>query len=184
LVSRSYVRPLASTFTEFRQNLKMEAFMKWRFALLGPFVIPALCLFAMPTYSQTTAPTTKSAVRPSYDIAREVTIVGTVNSVVSKVTPEMKMLGGSHLILETSSGMIDASLGLFRVSDDDALSVTPGQRVQVTGVMKTIRDQQVFVTRLALVSGHVYTIRNEHGFVLVPLARERNTNPRTNGAQL
>jgi hypothetical protein len=36
--------------------------------------------------------------------------------------------------------------------------------------MKTVRNQQVFVTRLVLASGRVYTIRNEHGF---PITSER-----------
>jgi len=46
-----------------------------------------------------------------------------------------------------------------------ALSVTPGQQVEVTGVMKTLKGKQVFVTRLVQADGHTYTIRNEHGFV-------------------
>ena len=158
--------------------------MKWRFPAFGPFVVLALCLFATPAHAQTAEGTASSAVPPKYDIAREVTLAGTVSSVVKKTTPEMQMLGGSHLVIRTTSGKIDASLGGYAMKAQGALSVSPGQQVQVTGVMKTIRDQQVFVTRLVQVNGRVYKIRNEHGFVLAPEPRKGVTKPEAKGGQL
>ena len=158
--------------------------MNSRFAAFGPFVVLALCLFAMPTHAQTAQATAKSAVSPKYDITQEVKLSGTVTSVVKNSTPEMQMLGGSHLMVETSSGKMDASLGGYAMKAEGALSVAPGQQVQVTGVMKTIRGQQVFVTRLVQVNGHIYRIRNEHGFVLAPGPRKELAKPETKGAQL
>jgi hypothetical protein len=158
--------------------------MKSRFPALVPFVVLALCLFATPTHAQTAEGTTSSVVPPKYDITQEVTLIGTVSSVVKNTAPEMQMLGGSHLIVETTSGKIDASLGGYAMKAVGALSVSPGQQVQVTGVMKTIRDQQVFVTRLVQVNGQIYKIRNEHGFVLAPEPRKGVTKPEAKGAQL
>ncbi|MGB8522376.1 MAG: hypothetical protein WCD43_05385 [Candidatus Acidiferrales bacterium] len=158
--------------------------MKWRFPAFGPFAVLALCLFATPAHAQTAEGTASSVVPPKYDITREVTLTGTVNSVVRKTTPEMQMLGGSHLIVQTASGKIDASLGGYAMKAEGALSVSPGQQVQVTGVMKTIRDQQVFVTRLVQVNGRLYKIRNEHGFVLAPESRKGATKPEAKGGQL
>jgi DNA/RNA endonuclease YhcR with UshA esterase domain len=157
--------------------------MKW-WSTLGEFVVLSLCLFATPIYAQTADVTTKSAVPPSYDITKEVTLSGTVSSVVQKTAPEMKMLGGSHLIIETNSGKVDASLGAVARQGQSALSVTPGQQVQVTGVMKTIRGRQVFVTRLVLANGRVYTIRNEHGFMIAPASRGGIAKSGANGGQL
>ena len=158
--------------------------MKSRFPAFGLFVVLALCLFATPAHAQTAEGTPGSAVSPKYDITQEVTLAGTVSSVVKSTTPEMQMLGGSHLIVQTTSGKRDASVGGYAVKAVGALSVTPGQQVQVTGVMKTIRDQQVFVTRLVQVNGHVYKIRNEHGFILAPEPRKGVTKPEAKGAQL
>jgi hypothetical protein len=158
--------------------------MKLRFRAFAPFVLLALCLFAKPIHAQTAEGTAKSVVPPKYDITREVTLTGTVASVVKKTTPEMMMLGGSHLIVETSSGKIDASLGRYAMKAPGSLCVTTGQQVQVTGVMKTIRDQQVFVTRLVLLNGHLYKIRNEHGFVLAPEPHKTIAKSGVTGGQL
>jgi hypothetical protein len=158
--------------------------MKSRFPAFGPFVVLALCLLAPPIHAQTAEGTASSVVSPKYDLTQEVTLAGTVSSVVKNTTPEMQMLGGSHLIVETTSGNIDASLGGYALKAEGALSVSPGQQVQVTGVMKTIRDQEVFVTRLVQVNGRIFKIRNEHGFVLAPEPRKGVTRPEAKGGQL
>jgi hypothetical protein len=160
-----------------------EDSMKWRSSVVGPLAVLGLCLFAMPIHAQT-AVTTKTAVPLRYDISKEVTLAGTVSSVVKGASPEEKIMAGSHLILETTSGTVDASLGGFALRGSGALTVTPGQRVQVTGVMKKIRDKEVFVTRLVQADGHVFTIRNEHGFALAPSTRERVTKSEAKGGKL
>jgi hypothetical protein len=139
--------------------------MKWRFPVLGPFVLLALCLFALPIYAQTAAVTTKPVTPLRYDITKEVKLSGTVSNVVKAPTREMNMVSGSHLIVQTKNGAVDASLGRFAMRGKSGVSVTAGQQVEVTGVMKTMKGKQVFLTRLVQAAGHTYTIRNEHGFV-------------------
>ena len=162
----------------------MEANMRWRSPVLALFTFFAVGLFAIPIYAQTIEPTKKPAAPPKYDIRSEVTLPATVTSVISQATPEMKMLPGSHLILETASGKIDACLGVFRIAGEGAPSVSAGERVQVTGVMKTVRHQRVLVTRLVLINGHTYKVRNEHGFVLMPAARKGTDDADTQGGRL
>jgi hypothetical protein len=162
----------------------MEAFMKLRFPALALCAFLAVGLIAIPTYAQTIEPTSKSVALPKYDLREEITLAATVNSVVTKTTPEMKMLAGSHLILETASGNVDASLGVFPIAGDGAPSVAPGERVQVTGVMKTIRDQRVLVARLVLINGRAYKVRNEHGFLLMPATRKGTENSEPKGGRL
>ena len=106
-----------------------------------------------------------------YDVSKEVTLGGTVSSVLMKPSPGMIM--GSHLLLATPSGPVDASLGTFGLRGKGALSVATGQQVEVTGVMKTLKDKQVFLVRTVKVGGQVYMIRSEHGFPVSPQARER-----------
>ena len=106
-----------------------------------------------------------------YDVSKEVTLSGTVSSVLDKPAPGM--IWGCHLMVETVSGRLDASLGRFGLEGKGALSVTPGQQIELTGVMKTVRDQEVFVVRTVKANGETFTMRNEHGIEVSPQARER-----------
>jgi hypothetical protein len=118
------------------------------------------------------AQTAERAAGPfSYDASEEVTLSATVLSVLTKPFPGMIM--GSHLLLTTPSGTMDASLGTFGLRGNAVLSAATGQQVEITGVMKTVKDKQVFLARTVKVGGRVYTIRNEHGFPVWPQARER-----------
>jgi hypothetical protein len=82
-------------------------------------------------------------------------------------------MAGPHVLFATSSGKVDASLGRFALLGKDALSVAPGKEVEVTGIMKTIKNREIFVARIVKVDGKAYTIRNQHGVPLSPLSRER-----------
>lgn len=123
------------------------------------------------TQAQTVAVATRTARPFGYDVAQEVTLGGTVSSVLAK--PAAGMIMGSHLLLATVSGRVDASLGRFGLLGKDALPVAAGQQIEVTGIMKTIRDKQVFLVRAVNAGGQIYTIRNEHGVPVSPRARER-----------
>jgi hypothetical protein len=166
------------------KEILMEAPMKWRFSVLGPFAFLALSLFALPIYAQTAAVTTKPVARQRYDITKEVTLTGTVSGVVKVPTREMKMLPGSHLMLATGSGKMDATLGKFAMRNKGLLAITAGQQVQVTGINTTVKGQQVFVTRLVQVNGHTYKVRNEHGIAVAPVSGKSNRQVYSKGGQL
>ncbi len=106
-----------------------------------------------------------------YDVSKEVTLSGTVSSVLHKPAPGM--IWGSPLMIETASGRFDASLGRFGLEGEGALSVTPGRQIQLTGVMKTVRDKEVFVVRSVKANGKTFTMRNKHGIDVSPVARGR-----------
>jgi hypothetical protein len=158
--------------------------MRWRSPVLALSTFFAMGLFAIPMCAQTIEPTSKSVAPPKYDIREEITLAATVTSVISKAAPETKMLAGSHLMLETASGRIDAFLGVFSLTGEGVPSVSEGEPVQVTGVMKTIRAQRVLVARVVLINGRAYKIRNEHGFVLMPSTRKGTEKSEANGGQL
>jgi hypothetical protein len=127
--------------------------------------------FLRPVQSQTTAVATKAAGAFSYSVTEEVTLTGTVSSVLTKATSGT--IVGSHMLLATLSGPVDASLGRFGLRGNGAVSIAAGQQIEATGVMKTIRDKRFFLVRTMKVGDEVYTIRNEHGFPVSPRARER-----------
>jgi hypothetical protein len=158
--------------------------MQRRFRALLFLTFLTLWPLAMSLCAQTIEPTAKPLASPKYDISKEVTLTATVSNVIGQATSEMKMLAGSHLILETASGKIDASLGVFPFTGEGVRSIAAGERVQVTGVMKIVRDQRVLITRLVLVDGREYKVRNEHGFLLMPVTRKVNGNSETKRGQL
>lgn len=109
--------------------------------------------------------------RPFYDVAREVTIQGTVSSVL--IRPKAGMIFGSHLLLQTASGELDASLGRWALQGKTQIPAAAGQPIELTGVMKTLMKRQVLIVRTVKLAGQVYTVRNPHGVEMSPLARER-----------
>jgi hypothetical protein len=117
------------------------------------------------------AQTVRQSHRTFYDISKEVTLSGTVSDVLAKAAPGM--MAGPHLLFTTSSGRVDASLGRFALQGKDPLAAAPGKEVEVTGVMKTIKNRDVFVARIVKVDGKAYEIRNQHGVPKSPLSRER-----------
>jgi len=143
---------------------------KQLFAGLCAVVLLSLISPLAPVRAQTAAVETRHA-EPYYDVNREVTLTGTVSSVVKQ--PSAGMIIGSHLLLETSSGSVDASLGKWGLQGKGALSVAAGEQVEVTGVMKTLNGNRVFLARSVKANGQVYPIRNEHGIQMSPQARER-----------
>jgi hypothetical protein len=118
-----------------------------------------------------TAAVTTGAARPfAYDPSEEVTFSGTASSVLQNASAEM--IPGAHLLITTLSGPLDASLGTFAFRGKGALVVSVGQQVEITGVVKTVKDKPVLLVRTVKVGGHIYPIRNEHGVQLSPPARE------------
>lgn len=127
-------------------------------------------LFLRPVQAQTTEVATKAQGPSTYSPTAEVTLTGTVSSVLTKAA--RGTIVGSHVLLATLSGPVDASLGRFGLQGNGGVSVAPGQQIEATGVVKTIRGKTFFLVRTMKVDNELYTIRNEHGFPVSPRARE------------
>jgi hypothetical protein len=138
---------------------------------VGSMALMALACLALPAGAQSKPSEATTSGPFAYDVSKEITLNGTVSSLLAKPQPGMIM--GAHLVFSTGSGPVDASLGGFALRGKDALSVSAGQQVAVTGIMKTINNRQVFLARTVKVDGQVFTIRNEHGMALSPQTRER-----------
>jgi DNA/RNA endonuclease YhcR with UshA esterase domain len=157
--------------------------MKWRSGVLLEVAF-ALCVSVVPLHAQTSAVSTKPVAQPWYDTTKEVTLTGTVTSVVKAPARGTEVMVGSHLVMQTNTGSVDTSLGKYALRGKGALSVTTGDRVQVTGIMKTVQDKQVFVARVIITNGHAYAIRNEHGIAYLPAARKGTANSEAKGGTL
>jgi hypothetical protein len=147
--------------------------MKGSFTRLGVFAYAVLgvLLLVTPVLAQSSAAVVRQPGPLSYDISKETTLTGTVSSLTT--TASRGVLPGAHLMFQTSTGSVDASLGAFAMRGRGAFSAAPGDQVAVTGVMKLIKNQQIFVARLIKVNGQTYLIRNQHGMAVPPQSRER-----------
>jgi len=117
-----------------------------------------------------------------YDTSHEVTLSGVVSRVLLRPAPGTIM--GSHILLATVSGVVDTSLGRWGLQGKGALPVTPGQQVEVTGVMKRSENSEVFLARIVKIGDKVFRIRNEYGIPLSPQARERASEMGEKGQSL
>lgn len=114
--------------------------------------------------SQTAVRAKSAAATPKYDAAKEVTIEGTVASVVTNSAPGL--LVGAHAMLMTALGTVDAQLGNYAMRGANALVLAASERVIMVGVMVTVSGRPVLLVRTAQTGHGLYTIRNAHGFLL------------------
>lgn len=137
--------------------------------LLGHLCLLTLIVslfFAAPVEAQNTSATKKISNPQRYDAQSETTLKGIVQNVIS--TPTAGLLAGAHLMLSTSSGAVDAYLGPFALKGNNPVSVSIGESVQVVGVMMTLRNRHVYMTRTVSTGSQTYTVRNQNGFPLLP----------------
>ena len=133
------------------------------------FASIAILAIAVPMRAQTAAQTTArptAVPAPRYEASKEITLQGNVLDVVTK--PPAGKLIGTHVIVATSSGDVDAHLGSYAMKGANAFTLTTGERVQLVGVMTTSGANRVFLVRTIQSGSHVYKIRNEHGALLHP----------------
>lgn len=137
--------------------------------VLGGFGLVALLAvsaLAVPVMAQTAKPVRRAPVTPRYDARKEVTLKGTVDHMTkagARGTPV-----GAHLFLATSTGTVDAHLGQFATKGKNPVSLTPGESVEVVGVMTTVHNTNYFLARTIQAGDHTYSIRNEHGALIYP----------------
>jgi hypothetical protein len=157
--------------------MRRRSFSKLTGAFTGLLASLLLATLAVPASAETARES-----HSFYDVRQEVTISGTVGSVLTK--PLAGTIPGPHLMLTTASGEVDASLGKWGLAGQNAPSVQNGERIELTGVMKTIRDKEVFVVRTVKANGRIYAIRNAHGVPVSPQARERANQAAQEGKSL
>jgi hypothetical protein len=105
----------------------------------------------------------------AYSMARETTISGSIDEVVSGHSAGSP--AGLHVLVNTAQGIIDASVGSY-LSADVRDSLSKGQAVQMVGMKVAIGGNEYLVARTLTVAGHAVAIRNEHGFLIHPRAND------------
>ena len=125
---------------------------------------------AVPGYAQTQTKRTATPSAPVYEKSKEITVEGTVESMVAN--PAAGSLMGAHVMVATPSGEVDGHVGIYATRGPNPMTLTPGERVQMVGVMTTMASgNRVFLVRTIQAGSHLYTIRNSHGFLIRPATK-------------
>jgi hypothetical protein len=103
---------------------------------------------------------TSNTMVPSYDLAKEVKVQGTIEKIdgFGRSGPI-----GTHIFIQTASGTIDAHLGFGAASKPRHLGIAPGQNVTVIGMMEVVGRRNVLIARILTTPNHIFVLRNEHG---------------------
>ena len=107
-----------------------------------------------------------AAVKPrpgSYDIAKDVSVQGTVLKYTenSQTAPI-----GTHVLVQTASGVVDVHLGDARVLHLAKMTITPGANIRFIGQSRAIGTNSIFLARLVQMGTQILAVRTEHGLPL------------------
>lgn len=139
----------------------------------------AISLLAGPLYADESVALRRTVTASTYDVTKEVTLEGTIQSLVRKPAPGTIM--GAHLIVSTGQGTVDAHIGNYLVVGKYAMPFASGQSVKLTGMMVTINQKNVLLVRTMQMGDRAITVRNEHGFLVYPGAKARLTGVSSTG---
>ena len=116
---------------------------------------------------QSTQPAAQSDARrvQSYDLSREVSLIGTVfkYDTASSVPPI-----GAHLTLQTASGQVEVHLGNAKVLQVNHLELNPGDSVRIIGEDLAFGSGTIFAARIVQKGTQAVAVRNTKGYLLTP----------------
>jgi len=126
----------------------------------------AISLLATPLCADESVAPKRTVIASKYDLTKEVTLTGTVQSLVRKPAPGTLM--GAHLIVSTAQGSVDAHIGNHLFAGRSTISFVSGQSVKLVGIMTEFNHQNLFLVRTIQTGDTTITVRNEHGFLVSP----------------
>lgn len=95
-----------------------------------------------------------------YDPSAETKLTGTIQEIN---TMDTMCQNGTHLVLKTDKGNLEAPLGPSQFLKDQSLQLKKGDKVEVTGVKTTMRMGEMFIVRQITSGGKTVTLRDEKG---------------------
>ncbi len=140
----------------------------------------AISLLAAPLYANESVAPKRTVVPSKFDLSKEVTLNGSVQSLVRKPAPGSFM--GAHLMVSTAQGTVDAHIGNFVIAGRNPTSFTTGEAIKLTGIMTTYNHQNLFLVRTLQMGDRTITIRSEHGFLVAPASAARLKATSSTGA--
>ena len=140
----------------------MKPHIRFRmYCLLFAFVL----LFSVAVGAQQKSASTAARGRvPAYDVTRESALEAVVleYNANSSIAPF-----GAHVLLQTSSGTVDAHLGNSKVLEANHISLSAGDSVRVVGENLTFNTGTIFAVRTLQKGSQSVTLRSKNGMPLV-----------------
>ena len=127
-------------------------------------VVLSFALFALPSaraQSVSSSPASQPQLPAAYDLSKEVRVQGTIQQID---TANTRTPLGTHILVQTASGVVDAHLGPLNKASFDALHLSVGEAVTLTGMDESLASGSVFLVRLLTTSTRIVILRNEHGY--------------------
>lgn len=142
-------------------------------------ILPAHAQNADPSsaHSATAASSQSNEAITAYDLSKEIVVQGNIQKID---TAGDRAPMGAHLLVETSTGVVDAHLGALNAASLKLLGLYNGEAVSLTGMTQTENGNSVLLVRILNVAGHDFTLRNKNGFPLRTLVPRAVSLERTN----
>ena len=122
--------------------------------------VSVLCIFSVaPAMAQNAVSSTDSAMI-AYDLSKEIKIQGTIQKIETSGTTAPI---GTHILIQTSQGVVDAQLGFGSAAAPANLGLSEGQSVTVLGMMQAQGSNSVILARVLTTSSRVFVLRSERG---------------------
>lgn len=98
---------------------------------------------------------------PKYDVAKEVTIKGTIDDVKEMTMGKNEV--GVHLMVKTATETIEVRLCPSSYVKDFEVNLTKGQSLQVTGAKVKVDDKEIILAREITQGNNTVTLRDKGG---------------------
>jgi hypothetical protein len=156
----------------------MRLRIHWLFTLAA--VTAFLCSPALAQQKANVVTDTQSRLA-SYDVSREVTLVGTVQVYMPVAqTPPL----GAHVTLLTSSGVVDVHLGDARLLAANHFSIQSGDTLRVIGEYVAYGKGTQFDARIVQNGTHALAVRSVRGIPLSYMAPRNSAQAKSQGGVL
>jgi len=125
-----------------------------------PLMLASALAFCLSAAAQQTASSSAQQMQ-SYDLRREVSLVGTVVKYDAASS-------GAHVLLQTSSGQVDVQLGNGKVLRASQFELNAGDSVRIVGENMAIGNDTIFAARIVQKGAQAVAVRNTRGLLLTP----------------
>ncbi len=112
----------------------------------------------------------------AYDLSKEIKVQGTIQKIETGGTTAPI---GTHILIQTSQGVVDAQLGFGSAAAPASLGVSEGASVTVLGMMQAQGGNNVMLARVLTTSSRVFVLRSERG---IPVRAFPGANSHAAGA--
>jgi hypothetical protein len=152
-----------------RSVIRNQARNVWAFILAMSFLcaIPAKAQEATPPAPGSSSTETTELI-PAYDPGKEIQLQGMIRRIETSGTNGPI---GTHILIETATGVADAHLGNGRAASPAYLGLSTGESVTVIGMIESAGGKDILLTRILRTSKHVFILRSRWGIPVRGTAR-------------